>query len=188
MRTYLAWKSIDDDKANLTLDAFQVNQIATKRKEADDTVTARIPEAYQWLLVPDAARPAGAGRPAGDPADRVAARWPSGPARSCATTAGSSSSSGRSPCASSSTGTPRSGRRATSTCKYLWELFSTYVYLPRLRDVSVLTEAVRDGASGFAWRDSFAYAVGQGRGRAVPRARHGRRGSSSRSSTGRAGS
>ena len=45
--------------------------------------------------------------------------------------------------------------------KYLWDLFSTYVYLPRLRDVSVLTEAVREGASGFAWRDSFAYASGK---------------------------
>ena len=59
VRTYLAWKSVDEDKPNLTLDAFQVNQIATKRKEADDTVTARIPEAYQWLLVPTQPDPLG---------------------------------------------------------------------------------------------------------------------------------
>ena len=32
------------------------------------------------------------------------------------------------------------------------------VYPPRLRDESVLLEAVRDGAGGFQWRDTFAYA------------------------------
>ena len=59
VRAYLGWKSVDEDKPNLTLDQFQVNQIATKRKEADDTVAARIPEAYQWLLVPSQPDPLG---------------------------------------------------------------------------------------------------------------------------------
>lgn len=41
----------------LNLDAFQGDQARTKREQADDTVDARIQEAYIWLLVPDQADP-----------------------------------------------------------------------------------------------------------------------------------
>ena len=42
----------------------------------------------------------------------------------------------------------------------LWSWFARYVYLPRLRDVSVLEGAVRDGAGNILWRsETFAYAA-----------------------------
>jgi hypothetical protein len=52
IRRYLAWSSILDEKNELNLDPHQVRQAETQQKSADGTVEARLPEAYQWLLVP----------------------------------------------------------------------------------------------------------------------------------------
>jgi hypothetical protein len=53
IRDYLAWHSIEDERETLNLDAFQTKQTQTKRQEADETIRQRIPETYQWLLVPE---------------------------------------------------------------------------------------------------------------------------------------
>jgi len=160
VRSYLAWKSVDDDKANLTLDTFQLNQVATKRREADETVVARIPEAYQWLLVPTQPDPLG-------PVDLPASRL--GGSGSLATRAGNKLKGDGGIIVKFGGVTLRLelDRHAEIWAdgdvdlRRLWELFSTYVYLPRLRDSSVLAEAVREGAAGFGWRDAFAYASGR---------------------------
>ena len=52
VRRYLAWESILAEKDTLDLSPHQVKQAETQRGSADGAVTARIPEAYQWLLVP----------------------------------------------------------------------------------------------------------------------------------------
>ena len=52
VRMYLAWKSIVDDKETLDLSPQQVRQAENRLKSADGTVKARIPETFQWLLVP----------------------------------------------------------------------------------------------------------------------------------------
>ena len=59
IRQYLAWKSIWDEREQLNLDPFQSKQADTKRKNADDTVSARIPESYHWMLVPSQPDPKG---------------------------------------------------------------------------------------------------------------------------------
>jgi predicted AAA+ superfamily ATPase len=51
-RQFLAWKSIEAERDILNLDAFQANQVRTKRESADEAVQQRIPETYIWLLVP----------------------------------------------------------------------------------------------------------------------------------------
>ncbi|MFH0342475.1 MAG: Swt1 family HEPN domain-containing protein [Chromatiales bacterium] len=51
VRRYLAWQSILIEKETLNLDPHQVKQAETQQKSADSAVTARLPEAYQWLLV-----------------------------------------------------------------------------------------------------------------------------------------
>ena len=53
VREYLAWHSIADERDTLNLDAFQTKQTQTKRQDADETIRQRIPETYQWLLVPE---------------------------------------------------------------------------------------------------------------------------------------
>ncbi len=52
VRTYLAWKSIADDKVALNLDAFQSNQADGKVKSGLDTIKLRLPETFVWILTP----------------------------------------------------------------------------------------------------------------------------------------
>jgi hypothetical protein len=51
-RKYLAWKSILSEKVTLNLDPQQVAQAETQTAAASGAVAARLPETYQWLLVP----------------------------------------------------------------------------------------------------------------------------------------
>ena len=53
VRKYLAWDSIIREKETLDLSPHQIPQADNQRKSADSVVTARIPEAYKWLLVPE---------------------------------------------------------------------------------------------------------------------------------------
>ncbi|RMG75788.1 MAG: ATP-binding protein [Chloroflexi bacterium] len=52
IREYLAWKSIDDEKEALNLDAHQQRQVADNLKRNNETVELRLQEAYSWLIVP----------------------------------------------------------------------------------------------------------------------------------------
>src|SRR5205085_6496185 len=54
---FLAWDSILVEKLTLNLDPQQVKQAETQRAAADGTVTARLPETYQWVLVPTQPNP-----------------------------------------------------------------------------------------------------------------------------------
>jgi hypothetical protein len=56
-RKYLDWQSILADRTHLDLTPYQVTQAETQRGVAASTMLARIPEAYQWLLVPVQAPP-----------------------------------------------------------------------------------------------------------------------------------
>ncbi len=59
VRQQLAWESIWNDRETLNLDQFQMKQAETKRTASDETVDVRIPECYQWLLVPGQSDPKG---------------------------------------------------------------------------------------------------------------------------------
>src|SRR5262249_24723361 len=58
-RRYLAWESIIGEK-DLDLTKNQIKQAETQKTMADGTVAARLPEAYQWLIVPAQRSPEGA--------------------------------------------------------------------------------------------------------------------------------
>ena len=161
LRRYLAWVSILEEKEELNLDPHQARQAETQMKAADEAVTARLPEAYQWLLVP------GQGRP------DAAVSW-----QAIRLTAAGALAE-------------RAGKRlrneellvaglgATILRKHLDEVplwrggdnvavrqlvedFGRYLYLPRLRNTEVLTRAVQDGVALLTWEsDSFALAESQ---------------------------
>jgi len=57
VRKLLAWDSILDEKVKLDLTPHQVKQAETQKTAADGAVTARLPETYQWLLVPTQTNP-----------------------------------------------------------------------------------------------------------------------------------
>lgn len=52
VRRFLAWKSIKDDSEDLNLDAAQNRETENNLRRSNETVDARIKEAYCWLLVP----------------------------------------------------------------------------------------------------------------------------------------
>ena len=157
VRRALAWDSILAERETLDLTAHQVKQAETQRDAASDAVTARLPETYQWLLVPEQKTPDApvawqAIRLSGRAglAARAAARL-----RSDELLIGSFAGSllrrelDRVPL----------WRGDHVTVKQLVDDFAQYLYLPRLQAPEVLHAAVADGARLLTWeRDGFAFA------------------------------
>ena len=157
VRRYLAWESILRDREVLNLDPHQVRTAERQREAADETVKARIPETFMWLLVPVQRTPQ-------DPVEWQAIRL-----------------QGNDPLA------VRASRKLIGDAllyphlggtvlrmeldkvplwrgdhvevRQLVEDFARYVYLPRLKDPSVLIRAVQEGVALSTWeKDGFAYA------------------------------
>jgi len=157
VRQYLAWKSIWEERETLNLDAFQSRQAETKCGTADETVDARLPEAYQWLLVPN--------QP--DPKGEVAWEEMRQQGRDALAVRASKKLKNEEMLLTE-LGGPRLRheldrvplwRGEHVSIKQLAEDFATYLYLPRLRDDSVLLDAIRDGLSRLTWQsETFAYA------------------------------
>jgi predicted AAA+ superfamily ATPase len=158
-RRHLAWDSIVADKDQLDLSPHQLKQAEEQRRSADSTVAERLPEAYQWLLVPTQTSPQAEMELQ---AVRVA---------------------GQGPLAVKATKKLRSNEQLLVqyagtllrleldrvplwrgdhvSIKQLAEDFARYFYLPRLQGSDVLLQAVRDGCGLLTWEhDSFAYADG----------------------------
>lgn len=157
IRRFIAWQSILDEKNELDLTPHQVRQAETQKASADSSVNARLPEAFQWLLVPH------------QPTPQSPIEWQS------------FRLSGQEPLAVRASRKLRNdellitGLAATRlrleldqvplwrgdhvAVKQLVEDFARYLYLPRLRDTGVLLDAIREGLGLLTWgRDSFAYA------------------------------
>lgn len=169
VRRYLAWESILAERDRLDLSPHQVRQAETQKAAADGAVTARLPETYQWLLVPEQKTP-DAGitwqvlRLTGQ--DALASR------------------AGKKLRSDELLVTSLAGSRLrleldrvplwrgdNVSVKQLAEDFARYPYLPRLKDSAVLLRAVEEGVAaltweldGFAFGDSFDDATGRYRG------------------------
>jgi len=156
-RKFLAWESVLNDKTTLDLSPHQVKQAETQKIAADGVVTARLPETYQWLLVPTQANPQA-------PVTWQAIRL-----------------SGQDPLAERASKKLRNDESlvlnfAASRLRMemdrvpLWrgnhvpirqlvEDFGRYVYLPRLQTPTVLLNGIRAGLALLTWEhDAFAYA------------------------------
>lgn len=158
-RRYLAWKSIVEEEEILNLDAHQTRQANTQMQAADGAVTARLPEAYQWLLVPTQNSPQAtiewqALRLSGSDALAVRASKKLRSDELLVTTFAGSRlrmELDRIPL----------WRGDHVAIKQLIEDFSKYVYLPRLAEPAVLIGAIRDGVALLTWeRDGFAVSDG----------------------------
>jgi len=157
IRRFLAWDSIVAERETLNLDPHQVKQADIQRNAADSVVTSRLPETYQWLLVPVQNQPR-------DPVTWQAIR-----------TSGLDGLAVRASKKLRSDEyliTALAGTRLRMdldkvplwrgdhvAIKQLVEDFGRYLYLPRLSDPGVLYGAIRDGLNLMTWeQDSFAYA------------------------------
>jgi hypothetical protein len=160
VRRFLAWDSILAEKDSLDLSPHQVRQADTQKASADGAVVARIPEAFQWLLVPVQESP------------QATVEW------------SAYRLSGQDPLAVRASKRLRNDELlltsfAPSRLRMeldripLWQgnngnhvsvrdlvdYFSRYLYLPRLKVPGLLLKAVQDGVSLLTWhQDAFAYA------------------------------
>ena len=157
VRRYLAWESILDEKDKLNLSPHQVKQAEQQRDAANGTVTARIPEAYQWLLVPTQSTPQSpvewqSFRLTGQDALAVRASKKLKNDELLVTSLGSAR-------LRMDLDKVPLWRGDHVAIRQLVEDFGRYLYLPRVRDPEVLLGAIRGGFSLLTWeKDSFAYA------------------------------
>ncbi len=156
-RKYLAWDSILAEKVELDLSPHQVKQAETQKTAADGAVTARLPETYQWLIVPAQATPKDAVewqalRLTGQ--DALAVRASKKLRRDeelLARFAGTRlrMELDRVPL----------WRDDHVEIKQIVDDFARYTYLPRLRATQVLLEAVQEGVGLLSWeQEGFAFA------------------------------
>lgn len=156
-RKFLAWESILNEREQLDLSPFQVKQAETQKGAADGAVTARLPETYQWLLVPVQQNP------------KAAVEWQALKLTGQDALAARASKKLRSEelllTAFASTRLRMELDRVPLwrgdhvAVKQLVEDFARYLYLPRLKDSSVLLGAIQEGVGLLTWeQDSFAYA------------------------------
>jgi len=157
VRKFLAWESILDEKEELDLSPHQVKQADTQKTAADGAVIARLPETYQWLLVPTQSNP------------QAPVTWQT------------IRLSGQDSLAERASKKLRNDELlvinfAASRLRMemdrvpLWrgnhvairqlvEDFARYLYLPRLQTTAVLVNAIREGVALLTWEhDGFAYA------------------------------
>jgi hypothetical protein len=158
VRNYLAWESILDEKDVLNLTPQQVKQAETKSATADSTVTARIPEVYHWLLVPVQKSPQ-------EGVEWQAFRLPSGQDALAVRAIKKLRTDELLVTGMAGTILRMSldrvplWRNNHVAVRQLAEDFARYVYLPRLKDSSVLVGAVRDGLGLLTWaEESFGFA------------------------------
>ena len=157
VRRFLAWESILAEKETLNLDPHQVRQAETQKQAADGAVTARLPETYQWLLVPEQANPQApitwqAIRLSGSDALAVRASKKLRSDESLVTSLGST-------ILRKHLDDVPLWRGDHVAVKQLVEDFARYLYLPRLAGPEVLVQAIRDGVALLTWQsDTFAYA------------------------------
>ncbi len=162
VKQFLAWKSIEDEKLILNLDPFQANQAKTKREQADETVKSRIPETYIWLLAPTL-RSASVTNTKPD--------WDEFSLQGVEALAIRASRKLKNQeLLITQLGATRLKMELDKIplwrgdhvgVKQLAEDFAQYLYLPRIKDPQVLTEAIQEGVAAMLWEsDTFAYAEG----------------------------
>ena len=157
VRRYLAWESILGEREPLDLSPYQVKQAEIQKEAASSAVTARLPEAYQWLLVPGQTRPDA-------PIEWLAMRL-----------SGQDSLAARASKKLKGDELLVTGFAATRLrmeldrvplwrgdhvpIKQIVEDFARYLYLPRVGDPTVLLKSISDGLALLTWEhDAFAYA------------------------------
>jgi hypothetical protein len=159
LRQYLAWTSIEIDKEMLGLTPHAERQAGGQRKAASEAVNQRIPETYQWLLVPSQDK------------DAPEVVWQETKVNGQGTLAERAS---RKMVNDGTLAAQYAGvllrmeldrvplwpeGQGFVNIKRVWEYFGQYLYLPRLRDSQVFLEAVRQGVNSLSWQaETFAYA------------------------------
>ena len=176
VRHYLAWRWIEGRKVELDLSPAQVTQVTANVTRNDEDVDARIGQTYQWALVPVQDDPA---RPPSLTVERAdgAAPWLAERVSDRLGRAGllTTSLAARTLRLELDQHLRSVWERGHVSVGELWGYYSRYPYLTRVRDRSVLVDAVESTlgillwqVEGFALADSYDGATGRYSGLVVP--------------------
>jgi uncharacterized protein len=154
VRLWKAWTSIDEEKEQLNLDPVTERQVKKQIQTLEDTIIERMKETFCHMLVP-----------AQEGTNSI--EWQSTKLQGDNLVAR----------ASKKLITDQSMIPAWSAAllrmeldkwlwkendhikvKDVWEYFSQYIYLPRLKDEGTFIGAIRAGVGSLTWKDFFAYA------------------------------
>ncbi|MCC6611669.1 MAG: DUF499 domain-containing protein [Burkholderiales bacterium] len=163
IRRFLAWQSIVDDTESLNLSPHQQRQAASQRESAGAAVQARLPETYQWLIVPVQSSPQSEVE---WQAFRLSGQEP------LAVRAGKKLKNDENIVVQLAPTrlrheldriplwrTAEAAQANHVAIRQLREDFARYLYLPRLRSGATLVDAACDGLALLTWsKDTFAYA------------------------------
>jgi len=156
---HLAWASVVEECDALGLSRQQEDQAKARSTDADSTVDLRLADAYQWLLVPRQPEPT-------EPPvwDEIKVdgpgKLPARAARKLIQQGGLYTTYPPVLLRFSLDGPLSSLWEAGSvSVNQLWDAYARYLYLHRLRDVSVLLECVANGPASTVWAtEGFAVA------------------------------
>jgi predicted AAA+ superfamily ATPase len=154
---YLAWKTIADEWEALSLSPHQKKQAETQRNNSERTLLSRLPSVYQWLLYPKQERPQDGiywefHKLTGN--DPLAVRA----AKKLQMKDDLHTRLGAAILRHELDRVPL-WRGNHVAIRQLVDDFARYLYLSRLRDPSVLVNAMHDGFRALTWlEDSFVYA------------------------------
>jgi predicted AAA+ superfamily ATPase len=160
-RDYLAWKSIADRSQELDLSTQQKAQAEKRLKDADETVNLRITATYQWVLAPVQREAKGAmtleETKADTTRDRLAERASDRLHHDDRLRSVQGARNIRIDLDQHLTSVWERGHVQVGD---LWDYYCKYVYLPRLRDRSVLDQGILDVFDVLTWeREGFAVAA-----------------------------
>ncbi|MFT3835286.1 MAG: Swt1 family HEPN domain-containing protein [Micropruina sp.] len=159
VRDYLGWKHVLENDAELDLTQNQRNQATQRRAQADQTATARLLQTFTWALLPEEPDPGtsfviGEVKVEGQSeslAERVSRRM-----HNDGTLAVQQAARAVRHTLDRVPQIWKDGHVALGT---LWELYTQYPYMPRLRDRRVLDEGIVD--QPMLWQlDAFGLAAG----------------------------
>lgn len=156
-RSFLAWESVVHDHEELNLDAQQRRHAETQCRHFEETVAQRIGETFVWLLTPR--------QESGKPEvtweqTRVTGQEPIPlrVSRKLAQEEGLITEYSAARLRMDLDRVPLWPQDHVGT-KDLWSYYAQYLYLPRLRDRTVLLGAIEQGVGSLSWeQDAFAYA------------------------------
>ena len=144
VRDYLGWCHVLEHADELDLTQNQKNQATEKKKQAHDTVESRLLGAYHWALVPDAPDP---GSPFVISATKAEGQSTSLAERVSKRLGADGALATQQAAAAIRlwlNRLPKLWEPGHISVGDLWRQYSTYPYMPRLRDRSVLTRGIAD--------------------------------------------
>jgi hypothetical protein len=159
---FLAWDEVNRRGAAAAHLTGEAGSAASRRRRADDALTARIRQAYLWVVVPEQPDPLTPPRPAverlsggaGRPADRVAAQLRRAGLLAGTVTQARIRADLDGPLA-------RIWQEGHVSVGAVWEHYARHAYLARLPDRATLVDAVAAVLGSPEWRsDGFALAQG----------------------------